>query len=82
MTDNIVERTKTDAELRNERSILFMECCKQVFSDGLLTEEDKRINLVAIQSPEAKAAKRKTTEEEAMRVALEEEAKRKIVARL
>ena len=43
VTNNIVERTKTDAELRNERNILFMECCKQVFSDGLLTEEDKRI---------------------------------------
>ncbi len=40
---NIVERQKTDAELRNERNIKFMELCKEVFKDGLLDEEDKRM---------------------------------------
>lgn len=43
ITNNIVERQKTEVELRNERNILFMECCKQVFHDGLLNEEEKRI---------------------------------------
>ena len=40
---NIVERQKTDAELRNERNIKFMELCKEVFKDGLLDEEEKRM---------------------------------------
>ena len=43
VTNNIVERQKTDAELRNERNIKFMELCKEVFKDGLLDEEDKRM---------------------------------------
>ena len=38
VTNNIVERQKTDAELRNERNIKFMELCKEVFKDGLLDE--------------------------------------------
>ena len=38
---NIVERQKTEAELRNERNIQFMELCKEVFKDGLLDEEEK-----------------------------------------
>ena len=41
VTNNIVERQKTDAELRNERNIKFLELCKQAFSDGLLDEEEK-----------------------------------------
>ena len=43
VTNNIVERQKTDAELRNERNIKFMELCKEVFKDSLLNEEDKRM---------------------------------------
>ena len=38
---NIVERQKSDAEIRNERNIQFMELCKTVFKDGLLAEEEK-----------------------------------------
>ena len=38
---NIVERQKSDAEIRNERNIQFMELCKSVFKDGLLAEEEK-----------------------------------------
>ena len=38
---NIVERQKSDAEIRNERNIQFMELCKAVFKDGLLAEEEK-----------------------------------------
>ena len=38
---NIVERQKSDAEIRNERNIQFMELCKAVFRDGLLAEEEK-----------------------------------------
>ncbi len=40
VTNNIVERAKSDAELRNERNIKFLELCKQAFSDGLLDEEE------------------------------------------
>lgn len=38
---NIVERQKTDTELRNERNIQYVEFCKQVFSDGIITETEK-----------------------------------------
>lgn len=38
---NIVERQKTDTELRNERNIQYVEFCKQVFGDGIITETEK-----------------------------------------
>ena len=39
---NIVERQKSDAEIRNERNAQFMELCKLVLSDGLMIEEEKQ----------------------------------------
>ena len=42
-TTNIVERQKSEAELYNERIQQFMECCKQVFRNGLLIEEEMRM---------------------------------------
>ena len=41
VTNNIVERQKTEAELRNERIQMFLECCRRVLSNGLLTTEGK-----------------------------------------
>ena len=41
VTNNIVERAKSDAELHQERTNRFLELCKQLFSDGLLDEEEK-----------------------------------------
>ena len=41
ITNNIVERQKTEAELRNERIQQFLKCCKRVFSDGIRDEEEK-----------------------------------------
>ena len=41
VTNNIVERQKTEAELRNERIQQFLKCCKRAFSDGILDEEEK-----------------------------------------
>ena len=42
VTNNIVEREKSEFELRNERNAQFMELCKQVLSDGLMAEEEKQ----------------------------------------
>ena len=42
VTNNIVEREKSEFELRNERTAQFMELCKQVLSDGLMAEEEKQ----------------------------------------
>ena len=42
VTNNIVEREKSEIELRNERNAQFMELCKQVLSDGLIIEEEKQ----------------------------------------
>ena len=41
--NNIVERQKSEAELYNERIQQFMQCCKQVFRNGLLIEEEMRM---------------------------------------
>ncbi len=41
VTNNIVERAKSNAELHQERTNRFLELCKQAFSDGLLDEEEK-----------------------------------------
>ena len=41
ITNNIVERPKTDAELHRERIEQFQESCQRVFNDGLLDEEEK-----------------------------------------
>ena len=43
VTNNIVERQKSEAELYNERIQQFMRCCQQVFRNGLLIEEEKRV---------------------------------------
>lgn len=41
ITNNIVERQKTDAELHREHIQQFQETCQRVFNDGLLDEEEK-----------------------------------------
>ena len=40
--ENIVERPKSEGELHKEHIQKFMERCKQVFRNGLLTEEEMR----------------------------------------